>query len=112
MNVINKLVNYFFIQPLQTLYFHGPRILGCWSGLSREQICSELTSNKIQNGFWLQNSIECDILINNHFESGMKSIFTIIYLVFIFRILYTIILYIEHKMFFQQPTNKFILLNK
>ena len=106
----DNFINYFFIQPLKTLYFHGPRFLGCWSGLTHEQICSELTSHKINNGFWLQNHIECNQLIDTHFNSNLKTISTILYLILIFRFFHTLILFIEHKIFYSKNDKQIIFL--
>ena len=56
------------VQPLETLYLHGPSFLGCWEGKPVEDICV-LLSPRSRAEFWNQHPEECTNMIEKNMYS-------------------------------------------
>ena len=58
----------FVVQPLGTLYLHGPRFLGCWEGKPIEDICVSLAPRS-RAKFWLDHPEECMAMVDKNIYS-------------------------------------------
>jgi hypothetical protein len=56
------------VQPLETIYLHGPRMLGCWEGQTEADICVSLAP-RTDARFWTDNPQECKKVIYNNIYS-------------------------------------------
>ena len=71
-----------FINPLYTLYMHGPTIMdrwGFWNGRTPPEICTILT--KRPEAFWVQNHLECKQMIDQEFYTFLVCIYTGMYII-------------------------------
>jgi hypothetical protein len=57
------------------LYLHGPTWLGCWEGLSLEDICQQLTA--VRARFWAGQPDECNSLLSNKMQAFMIAVHVI-----------------------------------
>lgn len=58
----------FIVHPLETLYMHGPRFLGCWEGKPVEDICVSLAPRS-RAEFWLDHPEECMAMVDKNIYS-------------------------------------------
>ena len=58
----------FIVRPLETLYLHGPRFLGCWEGKPMEDICVVLAPRS-RAEFWLDHPGECMAMVDKNIYS-------------------------------------------
>lgn len=56
------------VQPLETIYLFGPRVLGCWEGQALEDICVSLAP-RTKAAFWQDHPQECMALIDKNIYS-------------------------------------------
>lgn len=72
------------IYPLRRLYFDGPDVhgYGCWGGKSSPDICSQITG--VDATFWVQNSDDCQIVLERKFVAFYIGTMTIFILIFIY----------------------------
>ena len=61
----NVLKQYIFY-PFEYLYISGPRWLGCWEGLSKQDICAGLTYIPAKDFHKPETESLCDSLISRH----------------------------------------------
>jgi hypothetical protein len=94
-------LNFIIIDPLKTLYFEGPTILGIgfWEKLPKKDICSRLTG--VSATFWdkLDSSQECTELVERKFDTFIVGSFTIAYIWFT----YKLVSYLLFRLFVIKP---------
>lgn len=73
---------------MKNLYLKGPKIFGLWGGDEFHDICVRLSGG--ESSFWARNINECNIIIDKHFESFYILIYTIVYLMLIYKFIYFI----------------------
>jgi hypothetical protein len=102
LHFVYEIPKYFLYYPLQTLYFHGPTIMGhygFWNGKSKEDICSQLTLMPAKT--WLDFNLnkECNDLLEKKFHSFYISILFSLYIF----ILYNLFSYVWYRYFLWKP---------
>jgi hypothetical protein len=87
--VSTNLINFVLIDPLKTLYFEGPTILGVgfWEKLPKKDICSRLTG--VSATFWdkLESFQECTELVERKFDTFIVGAFTVAYIWFTYKLI-------------------------
>lgn len=74
-----------FIQnPLRSLYFSGPDVLGFWGGADLVDICASLTTTSA--AFWSQHYSECVDVCEKRFTAFSTSINFVIYILILLRV--------------------------
>lgn len=81
---IYYLYNKILREPFFIFYLKGPHIIGCWEGIDLINICSQLSGTTAH--FWITNMDECNVMINNKFESYYILLITILYCMFLIKI--------------------------
>lgn len=76
-----SILHLLLIQPLATLYLHGPNMLGFWGGANAEDICAQLIP-RTAAAFWTSsdtNAAECISIIERDFWAWLIFLRTVIY---------------------------------
>jgi len=84
-NFVKTVYNWLFREPFYQFYLKGPKIVGCWEGISPTAICSQISGTA--STFWEKHTIECDTIIHHKFEAHYITIMTAFYCLFIYKII-------------------------
>jgi hypothetical protein len=92
-NILTSWGHYFFTQPLEQLYLHGPSIygVGFWQGKDAYTICSEISGPHVTEKFWMMNPLECDLLIQKRTSTFIINIILILYVYVLIRVFHSLI---------------------
>ena len=60
------LLKTYFFYPFEYIYISGPRWLGCWEGLSKQDICAGLTYIPAKDFNKPETEFMCESLISRH----------------------------------------------
>ena len=88
-----------FVQPLRTLYFKGPRLMGWggWEGILLEDICSQLTT--VPASIWRDQLSNCQDLVERKFQTFLVTISILSYCF----VLYKVVAYLWFRYFVVAP---------
>lgn len=67
----------------------APSWAGGWEGKSQEEICAVLTPRTTPE-FWGVNTPECELIVNNHFNSFLVVGYMVLFCVCLYRVINTI----------------------
>ena len=81
-----NLYSVLIVEPIKKLYLNGPMLgmFGFWGGKHKAEICHLLTS--IDSRFWINNSRDCDILIEDRFQAFKVTAETVIYFLLLYQL--------------------------